>query len=262
MQAAITSLPIHKMLPLAQLMADASGEIIRRYFRSGVVVDSKADASPVTRADREAETAMRALIEAQFPAHGIVGEEHGNQRSDAEYQWVLDPIDGTRGFIAGYPLFTTLIALLYRGEPVLGIINQPILNERWVGISGQESTLNFKNVAVRDCRALGSAVLATTSVDYFTPEQAQKFSGLRKQCANTALGGDAYAYAMLASGHLDIVVDAGMKPYDFCALKPVVEGAGGVITDWKGKPLTLSSDGSVLAAATQELHAAALALLK
>jgi histidinol phosphatase-like enzyme (inositol monophosphatase family) len=251
-----------RMLPLAHLMADSAGDILRNYFRSPVLIDRKDDASPVTRADREAETAMRALIEAHFPDHGIVGEEFGNVRADSEYQWVLDPIDGTRGFIGGYPLFTTLIALLYQNKPVLGIINQPITQERWVGVAGESSLLNFKAVSVRDCRELKDAVIATTSIDYFTAAQAGKFALLRKSCANTVLGGDAYAYAMLASGNIDVVVEAGTKPYDFCALVPVVEGAGGVITDWQGKKLGLQSDGTVLAAATVQLHQQALALLR
>lgn len=243
-------------------MADAAGDILRRYYRSPLLIDYKDDASPVTRADREVETALRAMIEAHFPGHGIVGEEFGNIRADADYQWVIDPIDGTRGFICGYPLFTTLIALLHKGVPLLGVIDQPITRERWVGMAGEASMLNFKIIETRDCRLLKEAVMATTSTDYFTPQQAGCVANLRGQCAGSALGGDAYAYAMLACGHVDIVVDAGMKPYDFCALRPVVEGAGGVITDWQGNPLTLTSDGNVLAAATQELHGLALSLLQ
>jgi inositol-phosphate phosphatase / L-galactose 1-phosphate phosphatase / histidinol-phosphatase len=250
-----------KMLPLAHHMVDAAENILRNHYRAPVMIDHKTDNSPVTRADREAEAAIRALIETHFPEHGIVGEEMGNVREDAPFQWVIDPIDGTRGFIAGYPLFTTLIALLHQGEPLLGMINQPIIRERWVGMAQEASALNFKTISSRDCRALKDAVIATTSTDYFTDTQANAFAALRKQAANTVLGGDAYAYAMLASGHIDIVVDADMKPYDFCALKPVIEGAGGVITDWKGKPLTLSSDGTVVAAATKELHEAVLVLL-
>lgn len=243
-------------------MADAAGDILRRHFRSPLMVDVKDDNSPVTRADREVETALRAIIEANFPEHGIVGEEFGSVRPQAEYQWVIDPIDGTRGFICGYPLFTTLIALLHKGVPVLGVIDQPITKERWVGARGESSELNMRVIQTRDCRLLKEAVLATTSTDYFTPQQAERVAHLRAQCANSALGGDAYAYAMLASGNVDIVLDAGTKPYDFCALVPVVEGAGGVITDWQGRPLSLKSDGSVLAAASKELHAFTLSVLQ
>ncbi len=224
-----------------------------------MVIDIKGDASPVTIADRSVENALRDFIEAQYPDHGIIGEEFGSIRPEARYQWVIDPIDGTRSFIAGYPLFTTLISLTYHGTPVLGLIDQPISGERWVGAYGIESVLNGESVRTRGCTELSKAVIATTSIDYFTPEQSQQFKKLRSSCANGVLGGDAYAYAMLASGQIDIVVDAGMKPYDYCALKPVIEGAGGLITDWKGQPLTIHSDGSVLAAASKELHQAALA---
>lgn len=251
----------NRMLALAHHMADAAGEILRRYWRLAVIVDRKADLSPVTLADREAEAAMRALIEAHYPEHGIIGEEYGNVRSESPYQWVLDPIDGTRSFIAGYTIFTTLIALAKDSIPLLGIIDQPITGERWVGIEGEASTLNGKPIATRDCRTLGHAVIATTSTDYFTLPQAELFARLRKQCANAVLGGDAYAYAMLASGQIDIVADAGMKPYDFCALKPVIEGAGGIVTDWNGNPLTIASDGRIIAAASKELHGQALKFL-
>ncbi len=251
-----------RVTALAHHMADRAADILRCYFRAPVMIDRKDDASPVTRADREAEAAMRALIEANYPDHGIVGEELGNVRESSPYQWVLDPVDGTRGFIGGYPLFTTLIALLHNNVPILGIINQPIMQERWVGIAGIPSTRNFKYSSTRNCQKIDDAVIATTSTDYFTSAQAGKFAAMRKQAANAILGGDAYAYAMLSSGYIDVVVDAGLKPYDFCALKPVVEGAGGVITDWAGKPLTLSSDGCVVAAATADLHQEALSLLK
>ena len=248
-------------LALAQQLADAAGDIIRRYWRVAVPIDSKADASPVTRADREAETAMRALIETHFPDHGIIGEEFGNVRRESPYQWVLDPIDGTRSFIAGYPIFTTLIALAHDGIPILGIIDQPITSERWTGITGEATTLHKKKITTRQCYTLDHATIATTSTDYFTPAQAEIYARFKTQCANRLLGGDAYAYAMLASGQIDIVVDAGMKAYDFCALKPVIEGAGGIITDWNGKPLTIHSNGNVIAAANHELHQQALKTL-
>ena len=243
-------------------MADAAGDILRKTYRQPITVDLKSDTSPVTQADREVESAMRNLIEAHYPEHGIVGEEFGNIRPGSPFQWVLDPIDGTRSFIGGYPLFTTLISLVHEGIPVLGIIYQPISGERWLGLTAQNTTLNKKAVTTRATQDLAASVLATTSIDYFTAEQTDIFKELRKQCANTILGGDAYAYAMLASGHIDIVVDAGLKTYDFCALKPVIEGAGGIITDWKGAPLTLASDGRVLAAANSTLHKAALAQLR
>ncbi len=210
----------NRMLALAHRMADAAGEIIRRYWRMPIIAQRKADASPVTLADREAEAAMRALIEAHYPDHGIIGEEFGNLREDAPFQWVLDPIDGTRAFIAGYPTFTTLIALAKDGVPILGVIDQPITKERWVGMAGEKSTLDGKTIATRDCRILENAVIATTSAPYyFNPEQAAIFEKIRKICAQTVIGGDGYGYAMLASGQIDIFIDAGLKPYDFCAHK-------------------------------------------
>ena len=249
------------VVELAHQLADRAGEIIRPYWQTPVAVDSKADASPVTLADREAEAAMRALIEQHYPEHGIIGEEHGNVRPEAAYQWVLDPIDGTRAFIAGTPTFTTLIALCKDGIPILGIIDQPITKERWVGIAGQKTTLNGAPVHTAPCNDLPQATLAATAMQYFTPEQTAVFERVREHCGKVEFGGDAYLFARLASGTLDIVIEAGMKPYDFCALVPVIEGAGGVITDWDGKPLTTTSDGTVMAAASKELHRDALVIL-
>lgn len=248
-------------------MADAAGDIARRAYRTPGVVEHKQDASPVTQTDREVEAAMRSLIEATFPAHGIIGEEFGNVRENARFQWVLDPIDGTRSFIAGYPLFTTLISLVCDGVPLLGVINQPITNERWIGVKGAktiyERAFQAATFVAEKKRAvpMAHAVIASTSIDYFTPEQMQSFLTLKKQCANSVLGGDALAYAMLASGGIDIVVDAGLKTYDFCALAPVIEGMGGVISDWRGHPITLGSDGRVIAARNAILHEQALTFL-
>ena len=234
--------------------------MLRRHFRTALPPETKADRSPVTLADREVEQAIMAILQAEVPDHGIFGEEFGQVRPDAAYQWVIDPIDGTRAFMAGYPLFTTLIALAHEGVPVLGIIDQPILHERWGATSAGACELKGARVSVRGT-SLDKAVVATTSAAYFTAEQLGAYGRLAKVCGHTVSGGDAYAYAMLASGQLNLVVDAGMKPYDFCALAPVIAGAGGVITDWAGKALTLHSDGTVLAAATPELHAQALQVL-
>ncbi len=252
----------NRIVEFAHQMADAAGDVIRRYWRTAVPVDRKSDASPVTLADREVESAMRKLIEAHYPEHGIFGEEHGKVREQAAYQWVLDPIDGTRAFIAGYPTFTTLIALAHNGVPMVGVVDQAIMRERWTGIAGQKSTLNKKTIATRHCTELKHAAIATTSAPYyFSDAQTATFDRLRKQCAQTIIGGDGYGYAMLASGQIDIFVDACLKPYDFCAHKTIIEGAGGVITDWYGKPLTIESDGNVIAAATKELHQQALTIL-
>ena len=238
-------------------LADASGVVIKRHFRTRIEVERKTDETPVTIADRESETAMRRLINETWPDHGIIGEEQGSEREDAALVWVLDPIDGTRTFIAGKPMFGTLIALVRDGIPILGVIDQPVLGERWVG-GGRRTTFNGAAIGVRPCGALDEAVLNTTSPDLFAGDDAASFQRLSGAVAHTQYGGDCYAYGLLASGFMDLVVEAGLKPHDFCALVPVVEGAGGTITDWQGGALSLSSDGRVIAAADPELHAHAL----
>lgn len=250
------------IIAFALRLSEVAGDILRKRFRQPIMVDRKADLSPVTLADREVEDTLRRMIEDTFPAHGIIGEEFGDIRDEASYQWVIDPIDGTRSFLGGYPLFTTLISVVRDKQPQLGIIHQPILRERWFSLKGGTATLNDKPAIVRGCKSLADAVVATTSVDYFTPAQGEAFQHLKKHCAHTVLGGDAYAYAMLACGQMDVVVDAGLKPFDYCALAPIIEGAGGVMTDWQGKKITLGCDGRVLACANATLHAEALALLQ
>jgi inositol-phosphate phosphatase / L-galactose 1-phosphate phosphatase / histidinol-phosphatase len=244
-------------LTLAHQLADASGDIARRHFRGSLAVTLKSDASPVTQADREIEQILRERIITAYPGHGIIGEEFGNSGADSPYQWVIDPIDGTKSFIAGYPLFCTLIALLHNGVPVLGLIDQPILNERWAALADATPAEPYSAAAT-----LTKASLATTSTGYFSAQQAQDFARLKAACASTTLGGDAYAYAMLAEGSLDVVVDGGMKPYDYLPLVCPLQAAGVTITDWQGAPLGLLSDGAVLAARTPALHAEALKILR
>ncbi len=246
---------------LAEELADAAGAVIRPYFRQKIAVDDKADASPVTIADREAEQAMRALIEARFPADGIFGEEFGTIREGADWVWVLDPIDGTKSFISGIPLFGTLVALLHRGRPVLGIIDQPISRERWRGVAGQQTTHNGAAIHSRACADLARATLFATAPDMFRGADGDAFARLRSCVKLTRHGGDCYAYGLVASGFIDCVVEAGLKPYDYCAMVPIIEGAGGTFTDWQGGPLGLASDGRVIAVGDPRLHAAALALL-
>jgi histidinol-phosphatase len=249
-------------LALAKRLADTSGAIIRRHFRRRIAVDEKADRTPVTIADRAAEAAMRRLIAARFPDHGVLGEEYGRRNTEADYVWVLDPIDGTKSFISGVPLFGTLIALTYRGKPVLGVIDQPILRERWIGATGRRTTLNGKPVKTRPCRRLAAATLYATAPDMFPRREAAAFARLKRRVKLARFGADCYAYALLASGFIDLVVEADLKPYDFCALAPVIEGAGGAISDWKGKELDLASDGRVVAAGSKVLARQALTFLK
>jgi len=216
----------------------------------------------VTVADRNAEAAMRRVLAAECPDHGILGEEYGSERADSEWVWVLDPIDGTKAFISGLPLFGTLIALCHRGRPMLGVIDQPILRERWVGASDLASTLNGAPVRVRPCAGLNAATLFTTAPDMMDGPAAAPYERLRSRVKLSRFGGDCYAYAMLASGHVDLVVERKLKPYDYAALVPVIEQAGGAITDWSGQPLNLASDGQVVAAGDSRVHGAALELLK
>jgi histidinol-phosphatase len=249
------------LIAFANGLADTAGEIVRRYFRRGVAVEDKPDTSPVTIADREAEAALRALIEQRFPDHGILGEEHGAVRADAERVWVLDPIDGTKSFISGVPLFGTLIALAEHGVPVLGVIDQPISRERWVGARGHRSTLNGAPISTRPCPALASATLFATSPDMFKGADADGFQRLKSAVKLARFGGDCYAYGLLAAGFVDLVVEAGLKPYDYAALVPVIAGAGGSMTDWQGRPLGLASEGRVLACGDPRLARAARGLL-
>ena len=238
-----------KDLEFANRLADAAGAVIRPLFRGAWSQEQKSDRSFVTEADRAAEAAMRRLIEAERPADGIVGEEYGTHNEGASRQWVLDPIDGTTSFIAGRPIFGTLIALLHDGFPVLGIIDQPIGQERWAGRLGEATTFNGTPVKSAPCRELAQAVLATTTPHQFSDHEADHFMGLAKSVAERKIiyGGDCYNYGLVASGHVDIVCEAGLKLHDFAALVPVVEGAGGLMCDWRGEPLHAGSDGNALA---------------
>lgn len=236
-------------LALANRLADAAGAAIRPLFRAAYRSEAKADASPVTEADRGAEAVMRSLLAAEAPRDGIIGEEFGSERPEAARQWVLDPIDGTVSFMAGRPIFGTLIALLQDGWPILGIIDQPIAGERWVGAMGQPTLFNGKPARTRTCRELANAVLATTGPQYFSDHDGEHFMALAAQTAHKRMvfGGDCYNYGLLASGHIDLVVEAGLKLHDFAALVPVVEGAGGTMCDWNGAPLNADSSGHVIA---------------
>ncbi|HAU21367.1 MAG TPA: histidinol-phosphatase [Erythrobacter sp.] len=234
---------------LANRLADAAGEVIGPLFRGEWSEEQKLDRSFVTEADRAAEAAMRAIIEAERPEDGILGEEFGQRNEGAGRQWVLDPIDGTTSFIAGRPIFGTLIALVQDGWPILGVIDQPILKERWVGVVGEGTTLNGKAICSAPCRELSSAVLGTTTPHQFQGADVDAFMGVAKSVAERKIiyGGDCYNYALVASGHVDLVIEAGLQLHDYAALVPVVEGAGGMMSDWQGNPLDAGSDGRVIA---------------
>ena len=236
-------------IALAHRLADAARAAIRPHFRSGLSAERKGDATPVTLADQAAEEAMRAILAAEVPDDAVHGEEFGATNGTSGRTWVLDPIDGTAGFLAGRPLFGTLIALIVDGWPVLGVIDQVILDERWLGVTGKPTTLNGKPVRTRPCAALGDATLATTGPHYFDDHDGEHFMGLAAKTDHRrmVMGGDCYNYAMLASGHLDLVCEANLKLHDYAALVPIVEGAGGTMCDWNGEPLHAASDGRVLA---------------
>jgi len=248
-------------LAVAGELADAAGAAIRPAFRTPLAVDDKPDRSPVTAADRAAERAMRRLIEARFPDHGIIGEEFGGLREAAEFVWVLDPIDGTKSFISGVPLFGTLIALMRAGKALLGVIDQPISRERWVGAVGLETTLNGAPIRCRACPGLAAATLFATTPEMFRGEDAAAFARVSTLAKLVRFGGDCYAYGLVAAGFVDLVIEAGLKIYDFCAMAPIVEGAGGIASDWRGRALDLASDGRILVAGDPRTHRAALAVL-
>ena len=248
-------------MALAERLADASGAVVRRYFRSRLAVTDKADLSPVTIADREAESIIRTIIEARRPDDGIIGEEHGCKNPDAEYVWVIDPIDGTKAFVTGRPTFGTLIGLLCQGRPVLGVIDQPVLGDRWIGAVGRATTFHGAPARVRACVGLAAATLSATTPDMFIGADAAAFQRVVAAAKMTLSGGDCYAYGLLASGFQDLVIEASLNLYDFAALVPVIIGAGGQITDWQGKALDMDSDGRVIGAGDPHVHAEGLALL-
>ena len=253
-----------EFVAVAEAAAAAAGAAIRPLFRSRLLVEAKGDASPVTEADRAAERAIRALLADRLPGHGVIGEEYGETNPGAEWVWVLDPIDGTRAFVTGRPLFGTLIGLLHRGRPVLGLIDQPATGERWVGVAGEVTRFAGPlggAAGCRPCATLAEAELSCTSPDMFDAATAPRFAAVKAASRRTTWGGDCYAYGLLALGLVDVVVDATMKPWDWAALVPIIEGAGGRCTGWGGQPLALDGDGTVLAVGDPALLPEAARLL-
>jgi histidinol phosphatase-like enzyme (inositol monophosphatase family) len=253
-----------RLVEAAEAAADVAGATIRPFFRASVAAEVKRDSSPVTIADRSAERAMRAVLAERFPEHGILGEEFGLERPDSRLRWVLDPIDGTRAFITGRPVFGTLIGLLEGDTPLLGVIDQPVTGERWVGIAGQTTRFRGPFGGTPKCRAcsiLARAELSCTTPDMFGSERAG-WDRLSAAVGRVSWGGDCYAYGLLALGQIDLIAEADLKIWDWVALLPVVEGAGGRLTDWNGGPLRPEGDGRVLAVGDSALLAQAVALLK
>jgi histidinol phosphatase-like enzyme (inositol monophosphatase family) len=254
---------IERFLAAAEAAADVAGAVIRPLFRAGLGADLKGDQSPVTLADRTAELAMRAVIAERLPEHGILGEEFGIDRPEARLRWVLDPIDGTRAFITGRPIFGTLLALLDGETPILGVIDQPVTGERWIGATGR--TTRFRGpyggrLGCRPCPSLDQAELSCTSPEIFGADQ-PAWDRLTGAVRRTTYGGDCYAYGLLALGQIDVIAEAGLKLWDWAALAPVVEGAGGRLTDWSGQPMQADGDGRALAVGDGALLAPSVALL-
>ena len=246
-------------------LATVSGETILPFFRTALTIEDKGRGGsfdPVTAADHAAETAMRALIRRTFPDHGIIGEEYGQERADAEYVWVLDPIDGTKSFISGMPAWGTLIGLLRSGEPVFGMMSQPFTRERFSGGGGAaryRGPAGERDLRARPCARLSEAVLFTTSPRLMNDADRNSFGRVEDAVRLSRYGGDCYAYCMLAAGHVDLVIEAGLKPHDIMALIPIIEGAGGVVTDWEGG--SAAKGGRVIAAGDRRVHEAAMKAL-
>ncbi len=256
-----------EFITFAEQLADHARSIVVEHFRTGVAIDHKSDLTPVTIADRQGEEALRNEIERAHPEHGIIGEEFGDHRADAEFLWVLDPIDGTKSFVTGSPMFGTLIALAQAGRPILGVIDMPALQERWVGAVGFPTRFHdwrgTRSVRTRPCAALGDAYLRTMTPHAYDGAPGEEgFKAMLTEARTTIYGGDCYSFGQLANGDVDVVVENGLGTYDFAALVPVVEGAGGTITDSAGNALTMQSAGDVLALGDGRLLDPVLTLLQ
>lgn len=251
-----------EFVQFARTVADAARRPSLHYFRADPELHIKADGSPVTVADRETERVIRDLLSQSYPQHALMGEEYGWTRSDQSYTWVVDPIDGTKSYLAGAPTYGTLLALLYEGKPVLGIIDIPALDERWCGVVGQPTTMNDRPVKSSSCAGVEQAVLTVISPDKLNADERLAVDALSRMARVCRYSSDGYSHPLLASGYVDMSVAVGQQPFDYLAVVPVVEGAGGCISDWAGKPLGLDSDGRILVTATPELHREALNVLR
>ncbi len=236
-----------ELLAFAHRLGDIAADLLRGFARGPISVDTKGDGSPVTQVDRAVETALREAIRAAHPSHGVIGEEFGAERSDAEFVWIIDPLDGTKEFIQGLPLFGTLIALACRGEIVLGLSEQPLTRDRWLGADGHGTTWNGNPVRVRPCASLAQAVVSTMGYDLFCAHRAGVLAPLRRACRTTVNGDTFFVFGLLAAGRIDAVVSDGFFLHDYAAEDAIVRNAGGSMTDWAGRRLTLTSDHSVLA---------------
>jgi len=251
-----------KLKSLAHQLADASGAVIKKYFRK-VGSEDKADATLVTIADREAEWVIREILKHERPGDAIWGEEYGEQAGTSGYRWILDPIDGTLPFTAGRPSFATIIGLEFNGRNILGVVDQPITNDRWLGIMGQGAWHNGAPAECSKKEKLSDALLACTTIERMIKNDNEwaAFNRIRSVTKNVLYGGDAFGYGCLASGWIDVIVESGLKLHDYAGLTPIIEFAGGIITDWQGNSLAGREKSNVLAAGTPALHQAAMELL-
>lgn len=242
-------------------LADASRACIHAMNQEAFQTIKKGDGSPVTAVDRATEDCIRELITAEMPDHGITGEERGDTSTDAEFVWVIDPIDGTLPFLANLPVFGTLIALLHNGKPVLGVIDMPSTQERWIGCAGEPTTRNGEPVHTRACEDLSAALLSTSNPDFYDASDFQAFERLKAKVRWNVYGGSCMAYAQIATGRIDVGVDVAFDIHDYLALVPVIQGAGGTITDWEANPLTLKSGGRLIAAGDPRMHEQAMEII-
>ena len=245
---------IKELTSFANYLADESEKIISKYFRKNLEIETKDDESPVTIADKKVELLIRELIQEHYPEHGILGEEFDQTNIESEHIWVIDPIDGTRSFIAGHKDFGTLIALVYKNKPIVGIINCPMHKERWVGIDNKETTMNNKIVKTKNTTSINDSYFCTSGLYLEDDHFKKSCDKIINKTKYYRLGGDCYMYGMIASGLIDIVLEDTLKTHDYMALIPVIEGAGGVVTDKYGNPVTINSDGSIVASANKSLH--------
>ena len=248
-------------ISFANVLADESAKVIMEYFRQTLTIENKDDDTPVTVADKKSELKIRELINKAYPSHGILAEEFDNTYLDSEYIWVIDPIDGTRSFIVGHKDFGTLIALLYKKKPVLGIINCPAHSERWIGVENKITTLNGKKIKTSQKNSIKDCYTITTGLYLEDEIFRNAFENIIKKSKDYILRGDCYMYGMLSSGLVDIVFEDTLKAHDYMALVPVIQGAGGVISDKFNNPITLDSDGSVLATANSLIHKQAINMI-
>lgn len=244
---------MQQFITFAHEVADAVGQIHRQYFRQPITTEYKADSSPVTQADQESERCVRDMVMKRFPDHGILGEEYPAHQPDADYVWITDPIDGTKYFMTGHPLFALLLGLAYKGEFVLGIIDQPISGERWTGADGIGSFLNGEKINTRPCPALNKAIIARPGYEWHTEGRDHYIDNIWKASHWAQWGVAPYDYGLLASGHIDLIINAGPLVHDYAALDPIIRNAGGIITDWHGQRLHINSPNHVVACGDKNL---------